>query len=229
MRGGDGGAQRIFEETCLHTLAQGVAYREFGHVILLLPEGDEIVVDAGLVLARVVEVEVLRLDVGWGEGLAGGELGDVGYEACFLRGGHAPDDDGAVVEEEDLGCVDACVEVDGVLLLWVVVGVWKGGRDGVGPRVETCVTGRCVKVEELFMTVMGRFLDFHSAVGVATFLRWVVDGSTVEDRGVDVLVERRFVCLRTVIVVGRIDTFVELLRVGASSACPAFQKLHDPF
>ena len=37
---------------------------QLGHVVALLAQGDEVVVDARLVLARVVEVEVLRLDVG---------------------------------------------------------------------------------------------------------------------------------------------------------------------
>ena len=49
---------------------------EFGHVVLLLAQGDEIVVDPGLILARVVEVEVLSLHVVGAE-LLGFELGDL--------------------------------------------------------------------------------------------------------------------------------------------------------
>lgn len=127
VRARDGGAEQVLEEAGLDALAQRVADGEFGHVVLLLAQGDEVVVDARLVLARVVEVEVLRLDVGGREGFAGGELGYVVQEARFLRRGHAPDDDGAVVEEEDFGGVDAGVEVDGVFVAEMGVGDEVGG------------------------------------------------------------------------------------------------------
>jgi len=104
--------EQVFEEGGLDALGQGVGNGQLGHVVFPVAQGDEVVVDAGLVFARVVEVEVLGLDVVGGE-FFGFELGDFGEEALFLGEGHAPDYDGAVVEEEDFGCVDGCVEVLG--------------------------------------------------------------------------------------------------------------------
>ena len=141
VRAGDGGAEQVLEEAGLDALAQGVADGELGHVVLLLAQRDEVVVDARLVLARVVKVEVFRLDVGGREGLAGGEFGYVVQEARFLREGHAPDDDGAVVEEEDFGGVDAGVEIEAVFVAEVRVGDEVRGYwtvavgDGIGAGV----------------------------------------------------------------------------------------------
>ena len=56
---------------------------ELGHVVPLVSQGDEVVVDAGLVVAGVVEVEVFGLDVGGGE-FFGFETGDFFEEALFL-------------------------------------------------------------------------------------------------------------------------------------------------
>lgn len=232
----DGGAEQILEEARLDALGQRVADGQLGHVVLLLAQGDEVVVDARLVLARVVEVEVLRLDVRRGEGLPRRELGDVGEEARFVRGRHAPDDDGAVVEEEDLGDVDPRVEVEGALFSGVVVVGGDFGRvdvvgEGVGaPGIEACVAGGGVEVEEFFAAVVGGFFDFEGAVGVPAFAgRASVYRSGFEDGGADVVVGRGIAYLRAIIAVGRIDAFVELLWICASSSCSAFEELHNPF
>lgn len=112
LRHADGCREEVFEEGCLDGLGQGVGDGEFGHVVFFLAEGDEVVVDAGLVLAGVVEIEVFGLDVGGGE-LFGFEPADFGEEASFLRRGHAPDYDSAVVEEEDFRGVHCGVEIFG--------------------------------------------------------------------------------------------------------------------
>lgn len=180
----NGRAQPVLKEAGLDALAQRVADGEFGHVVLLLAQGDEVVVDARLVLARVVEIEVFRLDVLPREGFARGEFRDVGEEAGLLRRGHTPDYHCAVVEEEDLGCVDAGVEVEGISFFWiVVVGFYMvGGRvgavvgEGVGTGVKVNVAGRGRQIEELLAAVVGGFMDFNGAVGVAAFGGGVVDG-----------------------------------------------------
>ena len=110
MRCGDGGGEEVFEEGGLDALGEGVRDGEFGHVILLLAQGDEVVVDARLVLARVVKVEVFDLDVGWGEFL-GFVARDFGEEVRFLLRRHAPDHHRAVLEEEDFGRVHVRVKI----------------------------------------------------------------------------------------------------------------------
>ncbi len=172
MREGDGGAEEVFEEGGLDALGQGVRDGEFGHVVLLLAEADEVVVDARLVLARVVEVEVLDLHV-VGREFLGREFGDVFQEALFLGGCHAPDDDGAVFEEEDFRGVDLGVEVEcvwaggmrGVEGAWVEVGgvVWEGGF----AVSERSIAGFGVQVYELIAGLLAIGFKFDSAVGEA--------------------------------------------------------------
>ena len=87
-----------------------MADRELGHVIPLFPQGNEIVVYPRLVLARVIEVEVLRLHV-VGRQLLRLELGYIFQKALLVRKRHAPDHHRAVLEEEDFGSVDMSVEV----------------------------------------------------------------------------------------------------------------------
>lgn len=84
-RGGEGdcGREEVFEEGGLDALGQGVGDGEFGHVVLLLAEGDEVVVYPGLVLPGVVEVEVFRLHVVFAE-LLGFEFGDFFEEALLF-------------------------------------------------------------------------------------------------------------------------------------------------
>ena len=132
LRGRDVGRQAVLEQGRLDGLGERVRDGQLGHVVALLAQGDEVVVDARLVLARVVEVEVLRLDVGGREGILL-EAGDLAQELRFLREGHAPDDDGPVGEEEDLGDVDGGVEV------------FVGGEGG----------GVVVVVEDFFGGVVG--------------------------------------------------------------------------
>lgn len=176
VREGDGGAEEVFEEGGLDALGQGVRDGEFGHVVLLLAQADEVVVDARLVLARVVEVEVLDLHVVGGEFL-GREFGDVFEEALFLRGGHAPDYDGAVFEEEDFRGVDLGVEVEGVRArgVWGVEGTWVEVGDVIreaGFAVsERGVAGFGVQVYKIFAGLLAVGFDFNSAVGEAAL--WV--------------------------------------------------------
>ena len=83
---------------------------QLGHVVFLLAEADEVVVDAGLILAGVVKVEVFRLHVLFGQLLAF-ELGDVFEETLLVLQRHAPDHHGAIFKEEHLGGVDLRVEI----------------------------------------------------------------------------------------------------------------------
>lgn len=76
----------------LRALCQCVADGEFGHVIALLAQGDEVIVDSRLVLAGVVEVEFFRLDIIFTQFLLL-ELGDLFQEALFFLHRHAPYDD----------------------------------------------------------------------------------------------------------------------------------------
>ena len=126
---GDGGGDEVFEEGSLDALGQGVGDGEFGHVVFLFAERDEIVVDAGLVLAGVIKIEVFRLHVVLGE-LLRFEFGEFFEETRFMGEGHAPDDDGAIFEEEDFGGVDLGVEVKGVGSGGL--GLREVGESGVG-------------------------------------------------------------------------------------------------
>jgi len=87
-----------------------VADGQLGHVIPLLAQGNEVVVNASLVLASVVEIELLGLNVVFAQLLLF-ELCDFFEEALFLFHGHTPDDDDTIFEEEDLGDVHRRVEV----------------------------------------------------------------------------------------------------------------------
>lgn len=64
---GDGCGEEVFEEGGLDGLGEGVGDGEFGHVVFFLAQGDEVVVDAGLVFLCVVEVEIFGLHVVGGE------------------------------------------------------------------------------------------------------------------------------------------------------------------
>ena len=97
-------------EADLDALRQRVRNRQLGHVIVLVAQRDKVVVDAGLVLARVVKVEALRLDV-VGPQLLHLELCNLLKKPLLLRRRHAPDDDNAVVEQKHLGRVHVDVEV----------------------------------------------------------------------------------------------------------------------
>lgn len=57
------GADEKHEEPYLDTLGESMADCKLGHVVFLFPQTDEIVVYSCLILPRVVEVEILRLDV----------------------------------------------------------------------------------------------------------------------------------------------------------------------
>lgn len=83
---------------------------KLGHVVPLLTKRNEVVVYAGLVLASVVEIELLGLDVVFAQLLLF-ELGDFFEEALFFFYRHAPEDDNTVFEEEDFGDVDGGIEV----------------------------------------------------------------------------------------------------------------------
>lgn len=94
----------------LDALGESMADGEFSHVVLLLAQADEIVVDTRLVLARVVEVEVLRLHVVLGQLLAL-KLGNLLEKTLLVLQRHPPDHYRAVVEEEHFGRVYLRVEV----------------------------------------------------------------------------------------------------------------------
>ena len=83
---------------------------QLGHVIPLLAQRDEVVVDASLVLASVVEIELLGLHVIFAQLLLF-ELLDLLEETLFLLNCHSPEDNHAVLEEENLGDVYGRVKV----------------------------------------------------------------------------------------------------------------------
>ena len=107
---GDGGCEEVFEEGGLDALGEGVGDGQFGHVVPLLAEGDEVVVDSSLVFSGVVEVEILRLHVVFAE-LLGLEFGDFFEETLFLLQCHAPDYYGAVIKKKDFWRMDLGVEI----------------------------------------------------------------------------------------------------------------------
>ena len=94
----------------LCTLRQRMRDREFSHVILLHLQANEVIVNPRLVLACIVEVELLRLHVVLAQFLVL-ELGDLLEEALFLFHAHAPDDHDAVLEKEDFRDMHGGVEV----------------------------------------------------------------------------------------------------------------------
>ena len=83
---------------------------EFRHVIPLLPERDEIVIYSGLIFPRVVEVELLRLNIVLTQLLLF-KLRNFFQKALFLGQRHAPDHAHAVLEQEHLRDVHRGVEV----------------------------------------------------------------------------------------------------------------------
>jgi hypothetical protein len=117
---------------CLDALGKGVRDGELGHVVVLVAQGDKVVVDAGLVLVGVVKVELLRLDVVRGK-LLQLELGYLFQEALLLGGRHAPYYHDTVIEEEDLGCVHVDVKFGRIVAQSVVGDVL--GQQVVGALV----------------------------------------------------------------------------------------------
>lgn len=172
LRGCDVGGQAVLEQGCLDALGQSVRDGQLGHVIPLLAQGDEVVVDAGLVLPRVVEVEVLGLDVGGQEGILL-ESGDVAQELRFLGEGHAPYDDGPVGEEEDLGDMDGGIKVllggegGGIVMVEYFFGGVVG--QGRGAVFEGGVAGGGGDVDEVLAALGGVSVELKGAVGETTF------------------------------------------------------------
>lgn len=91
-------------------LRKSMADGQLGHVVPLLTKRNEVVVDASLVLAGVVEIELLGLDVVFAQLLLL-EFGDFFEETLFFFHRHAPEDDNTVFEEKNFGDVDGGVEV----------------------------------------------------------------------------------------------------------------------
>jgi hypothetical protein len=56
-------AWRLNCQTYFRTLCKSVTDGQLGHVVPLLAQGNEVVVNASLVLASIVEIELLGLDV----------------------------------------------------------------------------------------------------------------------------------------------------------------------
>lgn len=99
---------------------------QLSHIIPLLPERNKIIIDPGLILAGIIEIKLFGLDIIFGELLVL-EPRNFLQEPLFFARGHAPEDDDAVFEEEDLRDVDCGVEVwgDGPV-------EWGGGVGGGG-------------------------------------------------------------------------------------------------
>lgn len=165
----DSGREEVFEKRCLYRLRQSVGYGEFSHVILLLAQANEVVVDSCLILARVVEVEVLDLDV-LGAEFLGFESGDFFQETLFLGWCHAPDHDGAIVEKEYFRGVDLGIEVEGIWM-GAVRGV-EGAevasamvvREGAFTSFERGVAGLGMQVYEFFAVLVPIRFDFDGTV-----------------------------------------------------------------
>lgn len=85
-------------------------YCQLRHVIPLLPQRDEVVVYARLVLPRVVEVEFLCLHIILCQLLLF-KLGDFLQEALFLLQRHAPQHNNAIFKQENLRYVHCRVEI----------------------------------------------------------------------------------------------------------------------
>lgn len=139
---------------------------QLGHVISLLAEGDEVVVDASLVLAGIVEVELFGLDIIFAQLLLL-ELGDLFEEALFFFHRHAPNNDNAVFEQEHLGDMDSGVEVGRRRALdkgvrWCFV---YGGGVLCGICVsEMTWLGFWLQVDKIFPPSLSVVLDFNGAV-----------------------------------------------------------------
>jgi hypothetical protein len=104
----------------LDALSQGVGDGQFRHVVVLLAQGDEVVVYSCLVLARIVEVEAFRLHVVFRKLLIL-ELRYLLQKALLVAEGHAPYHHDAVVEEKHFGCMHLCIKVGRVLADTVLV------------------------------------------------------------------------------------------------------------
>ena len=85
---------------------------EFSHVVLLLAERYEIVVDASLVFAGIVEIKILSLHVVLAKFL-GFKFRYFFQETLLLLYCHAPDHHSAVFEKKDFRRVDLGVKVQG--------------------------------------------------------------------------------------------------------------------
>jgi hypothetical protein len=83
------------------------------HVILLVPQTDEVIVYPRLVLPCIVEVEVFRLDIVFGQFLHL-KLRHLFEKAVLLLQCHAPYDNGPVAEQKYLRRVNFGVKVQRV-------------------------------------------------------------------------------------------------------------------
>jgi hypothetical protein len=181
---------------------------QLGHVVALVAERDEIVVDAGLVLVRVVEVELFRLDV-VGRQLFDFELCNLGEEALLLGGRHAPYYYDAIVKEEHLGRVHGDVKVGCLVGEFVVLYVVKLLDDNI----------------------VGALVAFRKAVrqGRMACLAWDVDqvASRMPSFWVRVYLDESVLAvvlhLLRAVAVGRVDALVDQLGVRPLALAPPFQ------
>jgi hypothetical protein len=177
----DGGGDEVLKQAGLDRLGERVADGQLDHVVLGLAQADEVVVDARLVVARVVEVEVLRLRR-LGRQRCRGELAHVGQQSPLLRGRHPPHHDCAVVEDEDLGRRDRAGEVGVVARVELVAGALvkvRGGLGGQGAVARIVHDGGVLlrficHVNEIFPSVLGIVFHLHSGIGIPPFSspRW---------------------------------------------------------
>lgn len=188
---------------------------ELGHVVVLVAERDKVVVDARLVLVRVVKVEELGLDV-VGRQLLRLKLGQLLEEALLVRGRHAPDDDDAVVEQKDLGHVHRDVELghavvdDGEVVVVVLLRRRAVAVDRVrqADEVVGVVARRVAAVEELARRVAALVLGDEARVGFGLPLA-------------------RLLGLLRAVAVGRVDALVDELGVGAAGAAAPLEEAHQ--
>lgn len=197
---------------------------EFDHVVLLVPQADEIIVDPRLILGRVVKVEILRLDVVRRQLLAF-ELRNLLEEFLLLRRRHAPDDHGPVVEQEHLGRMYLGVQVRvsfadldralGVGLGSARLGAWLGA-ELVMPRQISVIPD----LDQLRASVRVTPDVLDLPVRVSSLLHRGGPGSPLQ-------AVFRGVVRRLGVLVRGVEAFVEELRRRPSGPTSALEKLHQ--
>lgn len=158
----------------LCALRQSMADGQLGHIIPLLPQRDEVIVDARLILPRVVEIELLGLNIVFAQ-LLHLEFRDFLQKALLLFQRHAPYYHDPVLEQEHFRDMHTGVEVgrDGALKDGVAErGLFGDDRfqlaGGGRALVEDGGVGcgfRGLEVDQVFAAASGVLFYFDCGVG----------------------------------------------------------------
>lgn len=138
---------------------------KLGHVVLLLAQADEVVVYPRLVLAGVVEIEIFRLHVVFGE-LFVFEFRNVFQEPLFLLQCHAPYDHSTVLEEEDFWRMHLRVEIQCIRPWWLWLLHFRGCVIGYRALaiLERRISGPGGQVDEILSTVCLVSIYLHRTI-----------------------------------------------------------------